>query len=66
MPIRTKEEEWKRAMEWNLKQSKQRTKTLNLKHVLHDSERRAQLRKESKAFKEEYKKFKDLIADGGR
>ena len=64
MPIRTKEEEWKRQMEWNLKQSKQRTRTLNQKKVLHDSDRRAQLRRESKQFKEEYKRFKDLIADG--
>lgn len=51
-------------MEWNLKQSKQRMHTLNLKKVLHDSERRSQLRKEAKEFKEEYKRFKDLLEDG--
>lgn len=64
MPIRTKEEEWKRSMEWNEKQAKQRIHTLNLKKVLHDSERREQLRNEAKQFDEQAKMFKDLIEDG--
>ena len=64
MSLRTKEQELKRQMEWNMKQSKQRLQTLNQKHVRHDQERIDQLKTESKAFKEEGKRLKDLIADG--
>lgn len=61
---RTKEEELTRYMEWNFKQSKQRLQTLNQKKVHHDSDRKDQLRKESKTFMEEGNRIKDLIADG--
>ena len=64
MSLRTKKEELKRQMEWNLKQSKQRLHTLKQKKVRHDSDRQEQLMNESKAFKEEHKRLKDLIADG--
>jgi len=50
-------------MEWNLKQAKQRIHTLNLKKVLHDSDRRDQLKIEAKAFEEEGKRLKDWIED---
>ena len=61
---RTDKEETKRNMEWNLKQSKQRRQTLNQKHVRHDQERQDQLKAESKAYREEYKRLKDLLVDG--
>lgn len=64
IPLRTREEELTRFMEWNYKQSKQRTHTLNQKHVNHDSDRKEQLKKESKAFREEANRIKDLIKDG--
>ena len=64
IPLRTKEEELTRYMEWNFKQSKQRLQTLNQKKVNHDSDRKDQLRKEAKTFEEEGKRVKDLIADG--
>ena len=64
MPLRTKEEEWKRQMEWNTKQAKQRKQTLRLKGANHDTERREQLNKEAKEFTEQAKIFRDLIQDG--
>jgi len=51
-------------MNWLRKQHKQQQKTLMLDGVTHSRARKDQLRRLAGAYKEEYKRIKDLIEDG--
>lgn len=49
---------------WLQKQANQRQKTLELDGVSHSRPRKELLRRQKKAYEEEYKRIKDLIEDG--
>jgi len=51
-------------LSWLDKQVRQRQKTIELDGVTHSREMKNVLRKQKKAFAEEYKRIKDAIADG--
>lgn len=51
-------------MNWLKKQHKQQQKTLMLDGVTHSRARKEQLKRLAGAYKEEYKRIKDLVADG--
>ena len=54
----------KQYLSWLEKQVKQRQKTIELDGVTHSREMKDHLRREKKAFSEEYKRIKDAIEDG--
>ena len=59
-----KPEKRKQYSSWLKKQHKQQQKTLMLDGVTHSRERKDQLRRLAGAYKEEYKRMKELIKDG--
>lgn len=59
-----KGERQKQYLVWLKKQADQRQKTLELDGVTHSRQRKELLRRQKKAFMEEYKRIKDLIEDG--
>jgi len=59
-----KEEKRKQYCRWLKKQHNQQQKTLMQDGVTHSRARKDQLRRLAGAYKEEYKRMKDLIEDG--